>query len=166
MNGVHKPYGEICRAFRMFGGQMAEYKSFLKTVGGNEGNKCKYPTRLDSYGCGCSHNCDYCYARHLLEFRNLWHPELPSVADIAKIEKALDKIPKGTILRLGGMTDCFQPIEKKYRVTYQLIQKLDCIPIQNRAYVVFCVIQACQLSPSFPKAKVKGQHEGDNIQPW
>ena len=36
-----------------------EFKSFIKTVGGNEGNKCKYPTRLDTYGCGCSHDCKY-----------------------------------------------------------------------------------------------------------
>lgn len=28
-----------------------EFKSFFKTVGGNEGDKCKYPTRLDPYGC-------------------------------------------------------------------------------------------------------------------
>lgn len=42
-----------------------EFKSFLKTVTGNEGGKCRYPTRLDSYGCA------YCYARSLLEFRGL-----------------------------------------------------------------------------------------------
>ena len=107
------------------GRNMKEYKSFLKTVVGNEGDKCRYSTRLDTYGCGCAHDCGYCYARHLLEFRNLWHPDEPSVADIRKIEKKLDKIPRGTILRLGGMADCFQPIEKKYRVTYQLIQKLN-----------------------------------------
>ena len=28
-----------------------EFKSFIKTVGGNEGSKCKYSTRLDTYGC-------------------------------------------------------------------------------------------------------------------
>lgn len=33
-----------------------EFKSFYKTVGGNEGNKCNYPTRLDTYGCGCQHD--------------------------------------------------------------------------------------------------------------
>lgn len=48
-----------------------EFKSFLKTVTGNEGGKCRYPTRLDPYGCGCSHDCAYCYARSLLEFRGL-----------------------------------------------------------------------------------------------
>ena len=107
------------------GGIMREYKSFYKTVGGNEGSKCCYPTRLDSYGCGCAHNCEYCYARSLLEFRKLWRPEDPAVADIRKIRRKLDKVEPGTVLRLGGMTDCFQPIEKKYRVTYQLIQELN-----------------------------------------
>ena len=33
-----------------------EYLGFLKTVEGNEGSKCHYPTRLDTYGCGCGHN--------------------------------------------------------------------------------------------------------------
>ena len=28
---------------------MKEYKSFYKTVDGNEGQKCNYPTRLDTY---------------------------------------------------------------------------------------------------------------------
>ena len=104
---------------------MAEYRSFYKKVGGNEGEKCRYPTRLDTYGCGCSHNCKYCYARSLLEFRNLWHPEDPSVADIKKIRRKLDTVSPGTILRLGGMTDCFQPAERKHRITYEVIRELN-----------------------------------------
>lgn len=104
---------------------LAEFKSFLKTVGGNEGGKCKYPSRLDTYGCGCSHDCDYCYARSLLEFRGLWNPKEPAVADINKIRKKLDKVKPGTILRLGGMTDCFQPIEATLHVTYQTIIELN-----------------------------------------
>ena len=78
-----------------------EFKSFYKTVEGNEGSKCKYPTRLDAYGCGCQHDCKYCYAKSLLDFRNLWNPNDPSVADINKIERKIKKLPKGTILRLG-----------------------------------------------------------------
>lgn len=104
---------------------MAEYRSFYKKVGGNEGEKCRYPTRLDTYGCGCSHNCKYCYARSLLEFRNLWRPENPSVADIKKIRRKLDTVSPGTILRLGGMTDCFQPVERKHRITYEVIRELN-----------------------------------------
>ena len=48
-----------------------EFKSFLKTVRGNEGSKCNYPTRLDLYGRGCDHDCSYCYAKSLLNFRGL-----------------------------------------------------------------------------------------------
>lgn len=104
---------------------MAEYRSFYKTVGGNEGAKCRYPTRLDTYGCGCSHNCSYCYARSLLEFRGMWHPEDPAVADIGKISRKLDRVPPGTVLRLGGMTDCFQPAEREHRVTYETIKEMN-----------------------------------------
>ena len=53
---------------------MKEYKSFYKTVDGSEGQKCNYPTRLDTYGCGCVHDCKYCYAKSLLSFRGLWNP--------------------------------------------------------------------------------------------
>lgn len=102
-----------------------EFKSFLKTVGGNEGNKCNYPTRLDTYGCGCSHDCKYCYAKSLLDFRKLWNPMNPSVADIEKIRKKIAKLPKDMVVRLGGMTDCFQPIEKTHRVTYETIKSLN-----------------------------------------
>ena len=106
--------------------EIKEFKSFFKTVGGNEGNKCHYPTRLDAYGCGCSHDCKYCYAKSLLEFRNLWSPSNPSIADINKIKRKIAKLPKDIpAIRLGGMTDCFQPIEKKRRVTYETIKALN-----------------------------------------
>ena len=102
-----------------------EFKSFYKTVGGAEGNKCYYPTRLDPYGKGCYYNCKYCYAKKLLNFRKLWHPNNVAVADIEKIYKTIDKIPTGSTVRLGGMTDCFQPIEEEIHNTYNTISKLN-----------------------------------------
>ncbi len=103
-----------------------EYKSFYKTVGGNEGSKCQYSTRLDTYGCGCQHDCSYCYAKSLLEFRNLWDFQHPAVADIEKIKKKISKLPNGMpAIRLGGMTDCFQPLELEQRVTYHTIEALN-----------------------------------------
>ena len=104
---------------------MKEYKSFFKAVEGNEGSKCLYNTRLDVYGCGCAHDCSYCYAKSLLDFRNLWNAQEPSVADIKKIERKIAKIPKGTIIRLGGMTDCFQPLEAKMQITKETIKLLN-----------------------------------------
>ena len=100
---------------------MKEYKNFYKTVEGNEGNKCLYNTRLDTYGCGCQHDCSYCYAKSLLSFRGLWDAKEPSVADIDKIEK----LGPGSIIRLGGMTDCFQPIEADLGVTLETIRLLN-----------------------------------------
>lgn len=104
---------------------MREFKSFYKTVGGNEGGKCKYPTRLDLYGRGCAHDCKYCYAKSLLQFRGLWLPESPAAADPEKVRRKLDTIPPGTVLRLGGMTDCFQPIEKAYGNTCKAIKAMN-----------------------------------------
>ena len=78
-----------------------EFKSFYKTVGGGEGQKCHYPTRLDTYGCGCRHDCSYCYAKSLLNFRKLWNPTDPSTADIKKIKRTIEKkIQPGSIVRL------------------------------------------------------------------
>ena len=102
-----------------------EFKSFYKTVAGGEGEKCYYPTRLDPYGKGCFYNCKYCYAKKLLDFRKLWHPDDVAIADITKIYNQISKIPSGTTLRLGGMTDCFQPIEQIVRNTYRTIKMLN-----------------------------------------
>lgn len=113
---------------------MKDFKNVGKMVGGNEGNVCKYPYRLDTYGCGCSHDCSYCYAKSLLEFRGLWNPQNPSVALISDISKQIKNIKKGTTVRLGGMTDCFQPIEKVHRVTYKTIKLL------NKRHIPYLII--------------------------
>lgn len=103
-----------------------EYKSFYKKVNGNEGTKCHYPTRLDTYGKGCLHNCDFCYARSLLYFRKLWNPNDVAVADIDKIRRRINLIhtKEGIVpaIRMGGMTDCFSEDERKYGVSYETIK--------------------------------------------
>ena len=105
---------------------MKEFNSFFKKVVGNEGDRCHYPTRLDTYGCGCGNNCGYCYARSLLDFRKLWNPAEPSVANIEKIKRVIaKKIQPGEVIRLGGMTDCFQKCEDTYHVTKETIKALN-----------------------------------------
>ena len=102
------------------------FNSFFSSVEGNEAERCHYPTRLDTYGCGCQHNCAYCYARSLLAFRKLWNPQLPACANIRDIRHIIaTKLYTGEVVRLGGMTDCFQPIEKGRRLTYRTIQMLN-----------------------------------------
>ena len=102
-----------------------EYKGFYKTIDSSHAHMCMYPTRLDTYGCGCLHNCSYCYAKSQLEFRKLWFPDNPRVADLGKIEKTIQKITPGSIIRLGGMTDCFQPKELRCNVTLETIKLLN-----------------------------------------
>lgn len=60
-----------------------------------------------------------------MDFRNLWNPLNPRVADINKIEKQINKIDPRTVVRLGGMTDCFQVFENAYKVTYKTIELLN-----------------------------------------
>jgi DNA repair photolyase len=80
---------------------------------------------LDVYGCGCAHDCSYCYAKILLDFRGLWNPAEPSAADMDKVERKISKLKKCEIVRLGGMTDCFQPIENQVKNTYRTINLLN-----------------------------------------
>lgn len=102
-----------------------EFKNFYRTVGSNEGEKCHYPTRLDMYGCGCSHDCTYCYAKAIMEFRRKWNPKDPAVVNIAAMKRKIAQLEPGSIVRLGGLTDCFQPIEAKHRATYEAIKALN-----------------------------------------
>lgn len=103
-----------------------KFNSFFNSVEGNEGDRCHYPVRLDTYGCGCQHNCGYCYARSLLAFRGLWNAQLPATADIREIRQLIiNKLRPGQVVRLGGMTDCFQPLEKGRKLTYRTIQMLN-----------------------------------------
>ncbi len=105
---------------------MDEFRSFYKEVTDRKANTwCRWTTRLDTYGCGCGHNCDYCYARSLLDFRGLWHPDRPSIADLKKIRNRISNLKIGSIVRMGGMTDCFQPCEAEQYVTYDTIKMLN-----------------------------------------
>lgn len=66
-----------------------------------------------------------CYAKSLLDFRKLWDPLSPGIADINKVKRKIAQLPDDICIRLGGMTDCFQPLEKTQRNTYKAIEELN-----------------------------------------
>ena len=80
---------------------------------------------------GCEHGCAYCYARPSHAYLNL-SPGLDfetrlfaktNAADILRAE--LGK--RGYIcsaINLGANTDCYQPVEKRYRITRQILEVL------------------------------------------
>ncbi|MBQ2173532.1 MAG: radical SAM protein [Alphaproteobacteria bacterium] len=124
---------------------------FYKTVGGAEGDKCFYPTRLDTYGKGCYYDCKYCYAKQLLDFRKLWHPNSPATPTMEDIKKVVKDIPKGSVVRMGGMTDCFQPIERIKRNTLKTIMLLN----KRRIHYLIVTKSDLIIRPEYLKAMSK-----------
>lgn len=114
-----------------------EFKSYIKLPGGGETTRCFYPVKVDTYGCGCSHNCLYCYARSVLHFRNLWNELTPNRAEYWNVQHIFKRVfddhkasKWSTLLRrrmpirMGGMTDCFNALERKHRVSWQFLKTL------------------------------------------
>lgn len=118
---------------------MGKKKSLIKKARFSEGERCYYPYRLDSYNKGCKHNCLYCYSRASnSRFPNQWNIENISHLEVSEIKKLfndafetdkknkeVEVLRKRIPLRLGGVTDLFQPIEKHKRITYNLIKILN-----------------------------------------
>ena len=102
-------------------GYNTEFGSPFKQLNRKVNSWCIYTKRIDTYGRGCEHECKYCYAKALLNFRGNWNSKKVSISNILKIKRAINRIKPFDVIRLGGMTDCFQPIENIKRVTYNTI---------------------------------------------
>ncbi len=114
------------------------FGAFIAIPEGGEAQRCYYPLRVDVYGRGCPHDCVYCYAKSLLEFRKYWNPEAPAIADMKKVRRTLlDHFEKGRRgpwseyfdrrwpVRIGGMTDCFGVNEADGRAAFELLRILE-----------------------------------------
>ncbi len=80
---------------------------------------------------GCEHGCIYCYARPTHAFLGHspgldFETKLYAKADAAKLlEKELRRPGyKPDVLALGAVTDVYQPIERQYRITRQVLKVL------------------------------------------
>ena len=109
---------------------MKQFKSPVKLPAGGETERCFYPLKLDTYGCGCSHDCLYCYARSSLQFRGLWHADDAAVASVAAIKRIFASFDNRLIrarvpVRLGGMTDCSGNNEATLGTTRRVIEHLN-----------------------------------------
>jgi len=107
-----------------------EFNSAYKQLDRKVNTWCKYTKRLDTYGRGCQHACNYCYAKSLLDFRGFWNEKLPSNSNLLKIKNSVKNLQTGDIVRMGSMTDCFQPIETKNKITFNTIKILNQFRIQ------------------------------------
>ncbi len=99
----------------------------------NQSPDIRFRYSLNPYR-GCEHGCSYCYARP-------WHEMLGFSAGLDFETKLLAKPDAPRLLRdflrrpgyqcepivLSGVTDCYQPIERKFRITRQCLEvMLDC----------------------------------------
>ena len=94
---------------------------------------CGLPIRVDTYK-NCTFGCAYCFSnnRKICEFEKSFQ-----IANIPSIERRLDRIFKqgkfdktnfldvliadGITWHCGGMSDPFQPIERRYGITKQMV---------------------------------------------
>lgn len=99
-------------------------------------HKCPYSFNCNPY-LGCLHKCKYCFSDHIQTAK---HTRFDYVrpADIEKMEshiingikgKQHDKISKCLQMRIpikiGAMTDPFQPAEKEFKITLRLLELLN-----------------------------------------
>ncbi len=78
---------------------------------------------------GCEHGCVYCYARNSHEYwgfsagldfetKIIVKPEAPQLLE----REFLKPSWKPKVIMLSGNTDCYQPLERKYRITRELLK--------------------------------------------
>jgi len=75
---------------------------------------------------GCSHACIYCYSRFMRRFTGHTGEKWGTFVDVKVnapkvLMKQLSRNPKLGVALLGSVTDAYQPLEKKYRITRSII---------------------------------------------
>jgi DNA repair photolyase len=80
---------------------------------------------------GCAHGCIYCYARPSHSYLELspgldFETKLYAKTNAAELLRAELAKPgyRPSPIALGANTDCYQPIERKYRITRQILEVL------------------------------------------
>ena len=76
---------------------------------------------------GCQHKCSYCYARFMKKYTN--HKEEwgdfvdVKINAVEALKNDLKKAKPGSVF-ISSVTDCYQPIEKKYEITRKILETL------------------------------------------
>lgn len=98
-------------------------------------NSVKSPDLYASYSMnpyqGCEHGCIYCYARNTHEYwgysagldferKIIAKPSAPQLMEKQFMNKNWNVAP----IMLSGNTDCYQPIERKLKITRQMLEVL------------------------------------------
>lgn len=115
------------------------FKTTFKLVNHHSScSKCHYAFEIDSYGRGCIHNCEYCYAKEQLSAHGYWNRPMPFPVDLSEVRKIFHTVfetqkasvwrevmEKKVPLRIGSMSDSFMWMDQKYGVTKELLRILN-----------------------------------------
>jgi len=93
--------------------------------------KCGFPGggfAINPY-VGCQHACVYCYARFIKRFTNHqepWGSFVDVRINIAQVLEKQMRSPKyqGQVIYIGTVTDPYQPLEAKYKLTRKILEVL------------------------------------------
>ena len=73
---------------------------------------------------GCPHGCKYCYACFMKRFTGHKEP-WGSFVDVKQCDKPINlKKIEGKSVFLSSVTDCYNPLEEKYKVTRSILEQL------------------------------------------
>ncbi len=73
---------------------------------------------------GCEHSCLYCYAPFIIREKRKWGNFVDVKINAPEVlTKEMRKKKKGNIL-ISSVTDPYQPLEKKYKITRRILEKL------------------------------------------
>jgi DNA repair photolyase len=98
-------------------------KSALSECGFSAGSFCINPY------VGCGHACQYCYARFMKRFvghSEPWGTFVDVKINIADVLEKQIKLPKykNKLIYIGTVTDPYQPLERKYKLTRKILEIL------------------------------------------
>ena len=116
--GVHRPATQV---------RVEQARSILSH---NESPDLPFSLSINPYR-GCEHGCNYCYARPSHSYLNLspgldFETRLFAMTNAAELLREELRKPGHVVspITLGANTDCYQPIEREYRITRSIIEVL------------------------------------------
>ena len=91
---------------------------------GSQITLCEYPIHLDTYK-GCTHDCKYCFARNKSRLENVSPMNCVKAAENfirGKRTSVTNWCDWAIPLHWGGLSDPFQPAERKYGVSLEMLK--------------------------------------------
>lgn len=104
------------------------YETPKKIISTNSSPDIAFSSSINPYQ-GCEHGCVYCYARNSHEYwgfssgldfesKIIVKPDAPKLLESEFLKASY----KPRLIMLSGNTDCYQPLERKYRITRGLLE--------------------------------------------